>query len=46
MASMEKYGKFIDRARDLGADEARIIKTDSIVTAAWVRWKCHYGCGM
>lgn len=43
---MEKYGKFIDRAKKLGADDAKIIKTDSIVTAAWVRWKCHYGCDM
>jgi predicted metal-binding protein len=29
----------------LGANDARIIKMDSIVTAAWVRWKCTYGCG-
>jgi predicted metal-binding protein len=42
---MEKYGKFIESAKNLGADDATVIKTDSIVTAAWVRWKCHYGCG-
>ena len=42
---MEKYEKFIKMAAELGATDARIIKTDSIVTAAWVRWKCMYGCG-
>lgn len=41
---MKKYGKFIKKAVDLGANDAMIIKTDSIVTAAWVRWKCRYGC--
>lgn len=41
---MKKYRKFIKKAVELGADDARIIKTDSIVTAAWVRWKCRYGC--
>jgi predicted metal-binding protein len=28
----------------LGTNDAKIIKTDSIVTAAWIRWKCRYGC--
>jgi predicted metal-binding protein len=41
---MEKYEKFTEKAVELGANDARIIKTDSIVTAAWVRWKCRYGC--
>lgn len=41
---MKKYGKFIKKAVELGANDAMIIKTDSIVTAAWVRWKCRYGC--
>jgi predicted metal-binding protein len=41
---VEKYEKFIDMAVELGANDAKIIKTDSIVTAAWVRWKCKYGC--
>lgn len=41
---MEKYEKFIERAVELGANDGKIIKTDSIVTAAWVRWKCRYGC--
>jgi predicted metal-binding protein len=41
---MEKYAKFIEKAVELGAKDARVIKTDSIVTAAWVRWKCRYGC--
>ncbi len=42
---MERYEKFIDKAIELGAIDAKIIKTESIVTAAWVQWKCRYGCG-
>jgi len=42
--TMEKYDKFIKKAIKLGASEAKVIKTDSIVTSAWVRWKCRYGC--
>lgn len=41
---MKKYEKFVKKAIKLGADDAKIIKTDSVVTAAWVRWKCRYGC--
>jgi predicted metal-binding protein len=41
---MRKYAKFITRAKALGSDDVKIIGTDSIVTAAWVRWKCRYGC--
>jgi len=41
---MEKYGKFIEMTVKLGANDAKIIKTDSIVTAAWIGWKCRYGC--
>lgn len=32
------------RAVELGADEATIIDTASVVTAQWVRMKCLYGC--
>ncbi len=42
---MEKYQKYITRAKELGVKEAIIIPTDSIVTAEWVRLKCQYGCG-
>ncbi len=28
----------------LGASYAKIIKKDSIITAAWIGWKCRYGC--
>ncbi len=41
---MEKYREFIEMAVKLGANDAKIIKTDSIVTAAWTRWKCRYEC--
>jgi len=36
---------FVQRARELGADEAKQIRADSVVTAPWVRLKCQYGCG-
>ena len=41
---MEKYRRFIEMAVKLGAKDAKIIKTDSIITAAWICWKCRYGC--
>ncbi len=37
--------RLADRARQLGATEARIIDPASIITAPWVRLKCQYGCG-
>jgi predicted metal-binding protein len=41
---MKEYDKFIEKAIEVGANDAKIIKTDSIETAVWVRWKCRYGC--
>ena len=38
-------GRFTRRACELGALEAKAIDPASIVTAAWVRLKCQYGCG-
>ncbi|MCX5697350.1 MAG: DUF2284 domain-containing protein [Candidatus Omnitrophica bacterium] len=32
------------RAVELGAKKAKIIAASSIKTAAWVRYKCQYGC--
>ena len=37
---------FIDRAGELGATEAKGVDPASVVTAAWVRMKCRFGCGM
>ena len=36
---------FVRRARELGAADAKVIDPASIVTAAWVRLKCQFGCG-
>ena len=36
--------RFVERACELGAQEARVIDAASIVTAAWVRLKCQFGC--
>jgi len=41
---MVSHSKFVKKAVELGADDARIIKTDTIITGPWVRWKCRYGC--
>lgn len=40
--SIEKYAK---EAVKLGAQDAKLISPDTIVTAPWVRIKCQYGCG-
>src|SRR5512139_1655967 len=36
---------FVQQACALGALEAKAIRADTIVTAAWVRMKCQFGCG-
>lgn len=36
--------KFVDRARQMGAKEAKIISSGTIVAADWVRRKCQFGC--
>ena len=36
---------FVQRAVELGATEAKVIDPATVVTAAWVRWKCRFGCG-
>ena len=39
-----KIAAFAEMAVRYGATEAKIIKAETIVTAAWVRMKCQYGC--
>ncbi len=41
---MEKYEVIRAEALKLGADEAKIIRVDSIETGAWVKMKCRFGC--
>jgi len=45
MAGKSPFGQFIERAQELGAEEAKLIRADSVVTAPWVRLKCQFGCG-
>ena len=40
----ETYKNYIKRAKELGAKEAKVIPSKSIVTAEWVRLKCQFGC--
>ena len=42
---MEKFAKYVNKAKKLGAKDAKIITTDSVVIAEWVRLKCQFGCG-
>jgi predicted metal-binding protein len=45
MKTKSLLGGFVQRACDLGAIEAKVIRADSVVTAPWVRLKCQFGCG-
>jgi predicted metal-binding protein len=36
--------RFCTVARELGALEAKIVATDKVFTADWVRLRCRYGC--
>lgn len=36
---------FVERACELGAAEAKIVRAGTVVTAPWVRMKCQFGCG-
>jgi predicted metal-binding protein len=41
---MNTYTKFIKSAQKLGAKQAKIISSKSVVVAEWVRMKCKFGC--
>ncbi len=41
---MEKYAKYIKKAKRLKVRDAKIISPKSIATAEWVRLKCQFGC--
>ncbi len=34
----------IDKAYELGCEQAKIIDTSTVIVGKWVRWKCLYGC--
>lgn len=36
----------LSRARELGAEEAKVIDPSTVVVEEWVRWKCRYGCAL
>ncbi len=40
----QRLNIFCRKAKKAGALEAKVIPADSVVTAAWVRYKCQYGC--
>lgn len=45
MARTQDLEGYVTRAVELGAIAAKVIDPATAITAAWVRWKCQYGCG-
>ena len=45
MAKKPSMSKYIQRALVDGARDAKLIPTDTVVTAQWVCLKCQFGCG-
>jgi predicted metal-binding protein len=43
-AVIRRLGRYITRALELGAADARLIGPRAVVCAEWVRLKCQYGC--
>lgn len=43
-ASKQSFEKYMKMAKKMGAAEAKVISTHTVVTAPWVRIKCQYGC--
>lgn len=41
---MKNINTFCQKAKRLGARDAKVISTKSIITSPWVRMKCQYGC--
>jgi len=42
--SLSKFDYLVKKAVELGAEEAKVIDSNTIAVAEWVRWKCKYGC--
>jgi predicted metal-binding protein len=42
---MKDLRKYLKRARELGAKDAKVIPTHKVHTGEWVRLKCRFGCG-
>ncbi len=40
----DKIDSLLRRSLELGAEDAKVIDTGSVVVEEWVRWKCVYGC--
>ena len=45
MSKRPSMDKYVKTALEAGAHDARLIATDTVVTAQWVRLKCQFGCG-
>ena len=43
--SKTDFETFCQMAKEMCATHAKVISPQSVITAAWVRLKCQYGCG-
>jgi predicted metal-binding protein len=46
VATEKELLKFCDRAKEMGALDAKVISPSEVYTEPWVRLKCQYGCGI
>lgn len=44
-AHTQPAAQWAERAKQLGAADAKLISPGTVITAQWVRLKCQYGCG-
>lgn len=42
----ENFNCLVNKALELGVEEAKIIDTETIFVGHWVQWKCQYGCSL
>ena len=40
----DDLGRYLQKGIEYGATHAKLIHPGTVVTAAWVRWKCQFGC--
>ena len=44
-SSSDAYTQASQKAREIGALDAKVISPSTVVVGQWVRWKCQFGCG-
>jgi predicted metal-binding protein len=44
MMQTNNLHQYCQKAIEYGATDAKLVHPGTVVTAAWVKWKCQYGC--